>query len=53
MMSALWRQRPAGLCGFQATLVYIVSSRPARTTERDPVSNINKQINKLIIKYKP
>lgn len=38
LIPALVRQRPADLCEFKASLVYIVSSRIARTIERDPVS---------------
>jgi hypothetical protein len=31
-----------GICEFEASLIYIVSSRTARTTQRNPVSKINK-----------
>jgi hypothetical protein len=31
-------QRHADLCEFEASLVYTVSSRTARTTQRNPVS---------------
>ena len=37
------RQRQASLCEFKASLVYRVSSRTARATQRDPVSKTNKQ----------
>jgi len=37
------RQRQADLCEFEASLVYRVSSRTARDTQRNPVS---KQTNK-------
>ena len=40
---ALGRQRQANLCEIKASLVYRVSSRTSRTTQRNPVS---KQTNK-------
>ena len=41
---ALGRKRQADLCELEASLVYKVSSRTARATERNPVSkNQNKQ----------
>jgi hypothetical protein len=33
------------LCGFEASLVYRVSYRAARATERDYLKKLNKQIN--------
>jgi hypothetical protein len=36
-MSVLWRQRQADLCEFKASLVYRVSSRTTRATQRNPV----------------
>jgi hypothetical protein len=38
LIPALRRQRQEGLCEFTASLVYRVSSRIARTTQRNPVS---------------
>jgi hypothetical protein len=38
LISALRRQRKADLCEFKACLVYRVSSRIARATQRNPVS---------------
>jgi hypothetical protein len=40
------RQRLAELCEFWASLVYIVSSRTSRATQRNPISNKTKQNNK-------
>ena len=37
------RQRQAELCEFEASLVYGVSSRTARTTQRNPVSKNQKE----------
>lgn len=34
---SLRQQRQEGLCGFKASLVYPVSSRPDRNTQRDTV----------------
>jgi hypothetical protein len=31
------RQKQVGICEFQASLVYIGSSRPAKATKRDPI----------------
>ena len=39
---ALGKQRQAELCEFKASLVYRASSRTAGTTQRNPVSEINK-----------
>ena len=41
MIPTLRRQRQVDLCELQAILVYRVSSRTARTTQRNPVSNNN------------
>jgi hypothetical protein len=42
---ALSRQRQADLCEFKASLVYRVSSRTVRTTQRNPVwKNKTRQI---------
>jgi hypothetical protein len=41
LIPALGRQKKVDLFGFKASLVYIVSSRPARATQKDPVSKIN------------
>jgi len=43
LMPALWRQRQADLCKFEASLVYRVSSRTARDTQRNPVLKNKKQ----------
>jgi hypothetical protein len=37
-MPALKRQKQEDLCKFEASLVYKVSSRTARATQRNPVS---------------
>jgi hypothetical protein len=42
LIPALWRQRQADLCEFEASLVYQISSRTARATQRTPVSKQNK-----------
>ena len=50
LVLALRRQRQADLCEFKASLVYRESSRTARATQRNPVSqNKTKKENK----YKP
>jgi hypothetical protein len=41
LIPALRRQRPWELSEFKASLVYRVSSRTARVTQRNPVSKIN------------
>lgn len=41
LIPALGKKRGVDLYEFWAILVYIVSSRTARTTQRDPVSNNN------------
>ena len=38
LIPGLWRQRQAELCELGASLVYRVSFRTARTTQRNPVS---------------
>jgi hypothetical protein len=43
LIQALRRQRQADLCEFKASLVYKVSSRTARVTQRKPVSKNQKQ----------
>ena len=40
LIPALGRQRQADLCEFKPTLVYEVSSRRARATQRNPVSKM-------------
>ena len=45
LIPALGRQRQADLCEFKASLVYIVSSRPARATQGNPVLE-NKKMKK-------
>lgn len=42
LISALQMKKQAGLCKFETRLVYIVSLRPAGTTERLPQKNNNK-----------
>jgi hypothetical protein len=37
LILVLRKQRQAELCEFEASLVYVVSSRPSRATQRDPV----------------
>jgi hypothetical protein len=41
-----WEAEAGKISEFQASLVYTVSSRTARTTQRNPVSKTNKQTNK-------
>ena len=43
IIPALGRQRQADLYDFKASLVYRASSRTARDTQRNPVSNKTKQ----------
>ena len=46
-ITAFVKQRKVGLCEFEASLVYRVSSRIARATQRNPVlEKTNKQTNK-------
>ena len=40
------RQRQVDLCEFQSSLVYRVSSRADRTTQRNPILKIQKTKNK-------
>ena len=49
LVSALGRQRQVDLCEFKASLVYRLSSRTTRVTQKNPVlknKNPNKQTNK-------
>jgi len=48
LIPALWRERGRQISEFKAILVYKVSSRTARATQRNPVSKqqTNKQTNK-------
>jgi len=47
VIPALGRQRQAHLCEFKSTLLYRVSSRTARATQRNPVlKNKQKKKNK-------
>jgi hypothetical protein len=43
VIPALRRQRQVDLCKFKASLVYRVSSRTARATQKNPVSTNTKQ----------
>jgi hypothetical protein len=43
LVPAFKRQRQADLCAFKASLVYRVSSRTARATQRNPVSKRKKK----------
>lgn len=55
LIPALRRQRRVDFCEFEASLLYIASSRPARVMQSDPISkqNKNKQPKKhLAIKSK-
>ena len=45
-----WRQRQVDLCEFKASLVYRVSSKTVRATQRNPVSE--NKTNKQKIKNK-
>jgi hypothetical protein len=58
LIPILWMQRQADLCKFDASLVYIVSSRTARATQRNLIlknkasdrgliSNIYKELKKV------
>ena len=40
LIPALRRQRQVDLCEFEASLVYRVSSRTARATQRNPVKKV-------------
>jgi hypothetical protein len=46
LIPALRRQGQADLCEFEASLVYRVSFRTARATQRNPVLNKQKQNKK-------
>ena len=46
LILALGRQRQVDLYKFEASLIYRVSSRTARATQRNPVFKTNKQTNK-------
>ena len=54
LIPELWKQRQVAFCEFEASLVYTVSSKTARSTQRNPVfknkKRTNKQIKKSIIK---
>jgi hypothetical protein len=41
-VQALRRQKQVDVCEFEGSMVYRVSSRTARTTQRNPVSKQNK-----------
>jgi hypothetical protein len=45
LIPALWRQRQATLCEFEAGLLYRASSRTARAIQRNPVSRNKNQTN--------
>jgi hypothetical protein len=45
-ISGLRRQREEELCEFEASLVYIVSSRASRPTQRNPVPKTKKKKKK-------
>ena len=47
LVPTLSRQRQVDLCEFAASLVYRVSSRAARATQRNPVSNETNKKEKL------
>ena len=46
LVPVLWTQRQADLCESEASLVYRVSSRIARATQRNPVSKNQKEKKK-------
>jgi hypothetical protein len=46
LIPALGRQRQARISEFKASLVFTVSSRTARATQRNPVSKNKKQTKK-------
>jgi hypothetical protein len=48
LIPALGRQRQVDLYEFEDSLVYRVSSRPARSTQRNPVSKKPKPTNQSI-----
>ena len=45
LIPALGKQRQVDLCGFEVSLVYRMSSRPARATQRNPVLKKKKERN--------
>ena len=49
LLPALGRQKQEDFCEFEANLTYIVSSRTARATQRNPVSKTKQ--NKTLINY--
>ena len=49
MIPALRRQRQADLHELEASLVYRVSSRPARATQRNPVSGKNFEMSAGVV----
>jgi hypothetical protein len=46
LLPVLGRQRQEDLCEFEASLVYIMSSRTARAIWRDPISKEKKKRKK-------
>jgi hypothetical protein len=44
LIPALWKQRQVDLCEFKASLIYSVSSRSARATQRTLVSKKQKNL---------
>ena len=46
LIPALWRQRRVDLSTFEASLVYRVSYRTARATQKNPVSKNKNKNNK-------
>ena len=46
LIPALWRQRQVDLCEFEASLIYRVSSRTAKVTQRNTFSNNKNKTNK-------
>ena len=54
LIPALGRQRLTDLCEFKVSMVYRVSSRTAKDTQRNPVSKSQKlKINEIEFKLKP
>ena len=47
LKSALEKQRQKDLSGFKVILVYIISSRPARATQRNLVSKIKNRAGEM------
>lgn len=52
LTSTFGRQRQADLCGFKGSLVYTASSRIARATNRNPVSE-KKRTKNVLTDYHP